>query len=105
MKKPITWAPLALIVSLALAGCGKSNSANQEVGNAPQATTNLQQQVTQALTADKTLKGAKITVSLQNGSVILDGTVKTIDQKNQAENDARKIIGNVGLMDNIEISP
>jgi hypothetical protein len=91
-----------------LSGCssGKSGSDNNNnSGPQPQASTVKDMQ--KKIDSDPLLKGAKITVKLDAGTLSLEGTVSKIDQKNQAEKDiadiqqAQKMVP--GVYDNLMV--
>ena len=89
--KTILAITVLLSALLMLSGCnsGKSASDNNSMGPQPQASTVKDMQ--QKIDSDPLLKGAKITVKLDAGTLSLEGTVSKIDQKNQAEKDITDI--------------
>lgn len=95
---------IAVLGACALAGCS-SGSGGQ--GNGPAPTSSTVKMIQEKINADPKLKDAKITVSVSNGMLNFNGTVKSIDQKQQAENDAMSIQSQqkmaMGVNDNLLI--
>ncbi len=98
---------------LGLTGCGKSGSSEGKdgamvgsTGTASTATTG--QAVQEKLKADKDLAGADIKAQEQSGTIVLDGTVKSVAQKDKAEADVialqkeKKL--QTGVLNNLTIS-
>ncbi len=79
---------IAVLGVFALAGCSSGNGGQ---GNGPAPTTDTVKMIQEKINADPKLQGAKIKVSVTNGMLNFDGTVKSVDQKQQAENDAMNI--------------
>lgn len=103
---PTTLAALAATIAITLAGCGDQPSVpTGQAGGGPPSTADTVNAIQNKIAADKALAGSRITVSEQQGSIVLEGTVKTPAQKDEAE----KVVLDVqqqkrqqsGLLDNL----
>lgn len=83
---------MLVAVCVALAGCGKSGSSGSSSAGGTFAgasgaasTADTVNAVQSKVKADNSLAGANIEAKLENGSIRLDGTVKSPTQKDRAE--------------------
>jgi osmotically-inducible protein OsmY len=108
MKRGITGLYVLAVVSLmGMAGCGKPEQpATGPSGGSP-TDAKIVKTIEAKIAADKTLKGASIKVQQQNQAIVLEGTVASIAQKDQAEQiviQAQKEANRpIGVQDNLMV--
>jgi hypothetical protein len=81
---------------LALAACLGIPAAMAQSGD-------LQSAVNSALAKDVALQGQHVTATVQNGEVVLSGTVQTDQQRQEAESAVANVSGVIGIADNIRL--
>lgn len=100
-----------LALALALTGCssgGAASSGGQPTSSLTNTSkdTQINTEVQQALSSDPALKGDKITVTTKDAQVILEGTVKSVQERDAAEKDVDAVIQkyssvNAGVINNL----
>jgi osmotically-inducible protein OsmY len=93
MNAKLIFALCILAGFITLAGCSTSSSGPKIVsygsGAAPDAQT--VKAIQDKINADPALKGASIQVSIENGALVLEGTVTSTQQSQQAQIDAASV--------------
>lgn len=100
MRTIRTWAAAA-IMFLTLMGCQAmtGKTAGQNIDDAA-----ITASVKSTLVADKVANLTRIDVDTNNGVVSLNGVVDSLDQKNRAEDLARRVNGVRGVNNNLQLS-
>jgi osmotically-inducible protein OsmY len=76
---------------------------NAKMSDNPVDVDDVEEQVEKAFDDDATLKPFNIDVDEDNGQLVLEGTVKTADQKAMAEQVAKRIAGTVTVVNKIKV--
>jgi osmotically-inducible protein OsmY len=76
---------------------------NARVSDNPVDVDEVEEQVQKAFDDDATLNPLKLDVSEDNGQVVLEGTVRTAEQKTSAEQIAKRIAGTVAVVNQIKV--
>ncbi|MDQ3996727.1 MAG: BON domain-containing protein [Gemmatimonadota bacterium] len=77
-------------------------NARMSTGN-PIDVDDVEEQVEGALEADATLKPFNLDVDEDNGQIVLEGTVRTAEQKTMAEQIAKRIAGTVVVVNRVKV--
>ncbi|CCW36585.1 predicted periplasmic or secreted lipoprotein [Chthonomonas calidirosea] len=101
-------------LAVALSGCSaktpsEGTSSGQGTLNNASKDAQIEADVKAALAADPALKGEKITVSVKDAQVSLDGTVKSIAAHDEAEKDVDQVVQkyasvNAGVINNLLVA-
>jgi osmotically-inducible protein OsmY len=76
---------------------------NAKMSDNPVDVDDVEEQVEKAFDDDATLKPFNIDVDEDNGQIVLEGTVRTADQKAMAEQIAKRIAGTVTVVNKIKV--
>jgi osmotically-inducible protein OsmY len=77
--------------------------ANARMSNEPVDVDDVEEQVEKALDDDAVLKPLNLDADEDNGQIVLEGTVRTADQKTMAEQIAKRIAGTVAVVNKIKV--
>jgi osmotically-inducible protein OsmY len=77
-------------------------NARMSTGN-PIDVDDVEEQIEDALEADATLKPFNLDVDEDNGQIVLEGTVRTAEQKTMAETIAKRIAGTVVVVNRVKV--
>ena len=77
--------------------------ANARMSNNAVDVDDVEEQVEKAFDDDATLKPLNLDVDEDNGQIVLEGTVRTADQKTMAEQVAKRIAGTVTVVNKVKV--